>query len=549
MDFDESFPVVSSAGISRRNHSMVKTRLVCFLVILVNCVQAQQSPVVQWLKACEDSTHSSFSVQSIAIDSHGNFYTTGGNIPSLANLSEISTVRFSSSCNLKFFENLDSTTDDSESGSSIVVDDSGFSYVAGLRFTGPPSECILVRYSPGGNVDWVEHYPAPSATSCKVILDSTGNLYLGINSYRNILIWKVNQLGMTMDSVSIIDSAFAALTESSIVLADSGNVFIVGNRGYCLHDGDDPMPICFNDGLIVKIDPQCRILWSKVVPNEEVIAAQRDEHGDIVVLGQGILSKYSSDGDTLWSKETDNEVAYMGLAIDSRSRIIVIGYGASEFPYDGVVVYDNDGNVRWKQTLGNSGPGMIQYWATALDSSDNVYVIGNINNGSQGTSCLLTKFDTTGRQLWKATFARAGYDFTMGNLLALDDSANVYAVLSSSTSHGDNGGYLVVKYTQSPSTGLVETFDRNVDNYSLFQNYPNPFNPTTVINYQLPVNGFVSLKVYDVLGREVKTLVNERQTAGSHSITFNAGVLTSGVYFYRIEAGKFSQVRKLSLVK
>jgi hypothetical protein len=85
--------------------------------------------------------------------------------------------------------------------------------------------------------------------------------------------------------------------------------------------------------------------------------------------------------------------------------------------------------------------------------------------------------------------------------------------------------------------------------YRLFQNYPNPFNPTTTIRYNLPASGFVSLKVYDVLGREVSSLVNERQTAGSYESRFNAANLPSGMYFYRLQSGTFTETRKMLLVK
>lgn len=87
------------------------------------------------------------------------------------------------------------------------------------------------------------------------------------------------------------------------------------------------------------------------------------------------------------------------------------------------------------------------------------------------------------------------------------------------------------------------------EKFALYQNYPNPFNPTTVINYQLPVNSFVTLKVYDVLGREIATLVNERQTAGTHNVIFNASKLPSGMYFYRLQAGTYSNTKKLLLLK
>jgi photosystem II stability/assembly factor-like uncharacterized protein len=85
--------------------------------------------------------------------------------------------------------------------------------------------------------------------------------------------------------------------------------------------------------------------------------------------------------------------------------------------------------------------------------------------------------------------------------------------------------------------------------FNLGQNFPNPFNPTTSIGYDLPVNSFVTLKIYDVLGREVQTLVNERQNPGNHSVTFTASKLPSGVYFYRLQAGSYSAAKKLLLLK
>lgn len=85
--------------------------------------------------------------------------------------------------------------------------------------------------------------------------------------------------------------------------------------------------------------------------------------------------------------------------------------------------------------------------------------------------------------------------------------------------------------------------------YRLEQNYPNPFNPTTNISYVLPKAENVSLKVYDVLGREVATLVNEVKAAGAYTVPFNASNLSSGVYFYKLQAGSFVQTKKMMLVK
>lgn len=85
--------------------------------------------------------------------------------------------------------------------------------------------------------------------------------------------------------------------------------------------------------------------------------------------------------------------------------------------------------------------------------------------------------------------------------------------------------------------------------YALEQNYPNPFNPTTTIAYQLPAASNVSLKVFDMLGKEVATLVNGRQEAGAYTVNFNANQLSSGIYFYRLQAGNFLQTRKMMLLK
>jgi hypothetical protein len=85
--------------------------------------------------------------------------------------------------------------------------------------------------------------------------------------------------------------------------------------------------------------------------------------------------------------------------------------------------------------------------------------------------------------------------------------------------------------------------------YSLSQNYPNPFNPSTKIEFKIPQAGFVNLKIYDLLGREVKTLLNEEMQAGNYTIDFNASTLSSGIYFYTLNAGEFISTKKMILLK
>ncbi|MFN3562436.1 MAG: T9SS type A sorting domain-containing protein, partial [Chloroherpetonaceae bacterium] len=104
---------------------------------------------------------------------------------------------------------------------------------------------------------------------------------------------------------------------------------------------------------------------------------------------------------------------------------------------------------------------------------------------------------------------------------------------------GDYAGYLFTNEKVNPTP----------KQFSLAQNYPNPFNPITMIRYELPERADVTLKVYDVLGREVATLVNAAQGQGSYQVPFNAANLASGIYFYRLKAGSFMQTKKMLLVK
>jgi hypothetical protein len=114
-----------------------------------------------------------------------------------------------------------------------------------------------------------------------------------------------------------------------------------------------------------------------------------------------------------------------------------------------------------------------------------------------------------------------------------------------------DGNFTFYKNNFAPTS--VENKNEIVTGYKLFQNYPNPFNPITVIGYQLPVSGNVTIKVYDVLGKEIKTLVNEFKAAGSYKTEFNvestAGGLASGIYFYKLEINDFVLTKKMILQK
>lgn len=112
-----------------------------------------------------------------------------------------------------------------------------------------------------------------------------------------------------------------------------------------------------------------------------------------------------------------------------------------------------------------------------------------------------------------------------------------------------NGSTIVYRLSEYLVTDIKDEYSPLPQIFSLSQNYPNPFNPSTVINYSLAKSGFVELKVYDILGREVASLVEEKQSIGNYKIEFNASSLSSGIYFYRLQCGDFSETKKLILLR
>jgi hypothetical protein len=100
------------------------------------------------------------------------------------------------------------------------------------------------------------------------------------------------------------------------------------------------------------------------------------------------------------------------------------------------------------------------------------------------------------------------------------------------------------------ATGVEPSLNLQIPNeYSLEQNYPNPFNPVTKINFDLPKSGFVTLKVYDILGKEVATLLNDMKNAGSYNVDFDGASFSSGMYYYKLESNGFVSTKKMMLIK
>jgi hypothetical protein len=134
------------------------------------------------------------------------------------------------------------------------------------------------------------------------------------------------------------------------------------------------------------------------------------------------------------------------------------------------------------------------------------------------------------------------------SLTYLSDQANWYTLTSNTT--GDSVyTYLIRAYVSITTSGVKQNVELTPVSFVLEQNYPNPFNPSTTIKFQIPSKGFVTLKIYDIIGREVATLVDGFQEAGPHDVKFDASNLPSGVYLYRISTGTYAETKKLVLIK
>lgn len=149
--------------------------------------------------------------------------------------------------------------------------------------------------------------------------------------------------------------------------------------------------------------------------------------------------------------------------------------------------------------------------------------------------------------IWNAngTTSNGGFDLPNGGgTVVLNQPGIYYYICVPHASLGMKG-----TITVNPATDVKAANESTPDNFILVQNYPNPFNPKTTISFSLSSNAFVSLKVFNSLGSEVATLVNEELSAGNYQRQWNADQMSSGIYFYRLEAGRFTETKKLILLK
>jgi Secretion system C-terminal sorting domain len=226
-------------------------------------------------------------------------------------------------------------------------------------------------------------------------------------------------------------------------------------------------------------------------------------------------------------------------------------------------IRSTDNGIEWSAPVrvndDSLGNGKIQYWPWI-----------SVNDSGKIAILFMDSRNTTSNSIIEAYLARStdgGLSFT-NELLSSQPSPT--QIPGSNVRFGDYicvdyyknrivpvwtderaGGFNMEIYTAviNDLIGIKQISGIVPDNYKLYQNYPNPFNPTTNIKFDIPKSSLVKVVVYDILGREVKTLVNEFKNAGSYKLDFDASNISSGTYFYRIEAGDFVEIKKMVLIK
>ena len=202
--------------------------------------------------------------------------------------------------------------------------------------------------------------------------------------------------------------------------------------------------------------------------------------------------------------------------------------------------------IAWKDTTTSTvSVGTTNYLTQTIQTDAVVDGYGTLKIPNKTADCLRLKVTTTTVTSYMGVPIS---NTTKGSIQYITRSG---AAISANIELDSNGNPVSASYTElATGTPIEKKPEQNIaKDYRLDQNYPNPFNPSTVISYRLKNASPVKLQIYNSLGQQVATLVNSTQAAGIHKVTFNAAGLNSGLYFYKLQAGSFSQIRKMMLIK
>jgi len=302
------------------------------------------------------------------------------------------------------------------------------------------------------------------------------------------------------------------VTQSVIICGDSGTVLYSNNAGET-----------FTQEISQTTVNLYAIGYSPDVPMVNRLAARV-----VLVVGdQGTVLLSNDDGIT-WTPLTS------GIAVNFRAVSWADPYTATVVGEGGAIYNTTDRGISWNPTRTNF---LCNFYGVKYLDSSTVVAVGDNGTIARSTDrgeTFTTIQSNTENSIMSVNFANLNKGIAVG-----EASTTLYTNDGGQTWSGQN---TLKKNIVSPLLSDKKT-------YSLAQNYPNPFNPGTTISYSIPVDSKVTLRVYDLTGRQVAELVNGLQPRGTHSVSFNAKNLSSGIYFYRINAGNYNEVKKMILIK
>lgn len=303
-------------------------------------------------------------------------------------------------------------------------------------------------------------------------------------------------------------------------------------------------------GIDYSYDSDGRVLSKVYTP----IGSESDKYG-YDAFGNPVSDSLMlpSNADTTWTTRS----------YDLQNRLILSNSGHTRSSHSDRYIYryDSAGNVNYLIQSINSG---------TISNASNAYVtfdeFGRVTSENRSDLFAsdstwmwylqtLFSYDDNGRIVKMGDYRWFHYDGE-GNLDTLAELHGISSIIAGAVlidSYGNNivmpsyDGYTYFHYSKIV-TG-IKPGEVQGGTLNLSQNYPNPFNPTTTIRFSIPMGGRATLKIYDLLGRNVRTLVDQFVAAGSHSLIFDAGNLASGAYFYRLEAGSFVRTKQLIILR
>jgi hypothetical protein len=273
---------------------------------------------------------------------------------------------------------------------------------------------------------------------------------------------------------------------------------------------------------------------------------------------QVYLIKVSSSGSLIWEKNYGGSDYDIGSSINKTQdgNLLVCGYTASKGAgaRDGYILkIDLDGNLIWDKTYGTERSD--QFGGVVETTDGNIIAVGisitRVTQDEQFNSAFIVKTNSDGTQIWSQIYGGELED-NFGEVRITNDGGAI--CVGTTESFSKSGDIYLVKVG---SSGVVSGIVGDVvlpSSFQLEQNYPNPFNPETTIRFSLAGDGSnssspVSLKIYDVLGNEVVTLLNEKLSAGTYEVKFDASRMSSGVYFYQLNTDFGKATKKMIVLK